>query len=533
MTDAATNQPGPSEAVAQCRPPPAAAAAADAELSSVLDQLAIHVYEGDAVNVADKLRILAKLAQDAGLTPSSSGRGWQRRPGTLRWKSRSPEPKPDFTSSLGSETQVVDALPAPAPPAPPAPPKSIESVAVPLLPREIASKLDQATLDVPNSQTAAGTALAALMRVNVPYSLLALALARRSNEAAATQIAEMLIHAGADVRSTAFPTGVAEEPTDSQSLVQLLRASPSAAAELGYGTPLHLACIAGDAHIIRLLVQRGAAGEQCLLLTTKASQPQFVLPLLMELGFSVPHQQLSDTLKSWMRDGQVSGVEALLRRTALNRGQWQRALLDLITSVKSEDAFRIANLIIERAGPSVLNEPIGGSNLPLDACAQSGNEHVALALLQAGAGVNNTTSALPPLIAAIRFGHESTVRVLLAARAFLGPRINGSALQTACFFARPSIVRLLINFGADVNERDDCGLSLLHYCMATGSRGTAADKASMLASLLKCGVNPDWTSHPKRADSLAAADADAASSTTRGSSSSSKLLRRASRLTRV
>ena len=157
----------------------------------------------------------------------------------------------------------------------------------------------------------------------------------------------------------------------------------------------------------------------------------------------------------------------------------------LYSAVRRNDLTRVVELLAAGANPNHLAKGCGA--VVVQSCTNASPE-ILRALLAAGACPNsfsNKHSGRPPL-------HIAAGRSILHARALLEAGADVHAIitgqwggQTALFFAcGGDMVRLLVEWGADVNAADTFGMTPLYAAAQDGRYET-------VLALLSCGADPN------------------------------------------
>ncbi|KAL7789629.1 ankyrin repeat-containing domain protein [Trichoderma afarasin] len=113
---------------------------------------------------------------------------------------------------------------------------------------------------------------------------------------------------------------------------------------------------------------------------------------------------------------------------------------------------------------------------PLASAAEGGHEDISAMLLRCGAKIETKNDYGPTISAlnvAVDVDHGSIVKLLLAHGADMEIRDEEglTALQIAVKGRRPNIVHLLLSYGADINTRDEEGCTPLHKSTSLRSEG--------------------------------------------------------------
>ncbi|WDK14781.1 hypothetical protein CGRA01v4_06062 [Colletotrichum graminicola] len=267
-----------------------------------------------------------------------------------------------------------------------------------------------------------------------------------------SDIAEVLIEAGADVNLPGsqgnFPLQAAAAVGDQRTTKLLLsRGAKYEAIGTDGFLPVHIAAHENQVEVLRLLLKAGSAidpiterGETPLTIATyfgcfEAAQS------LIEAGADVDYATL--------------GADNIICQ-ALKAGH-----------------TRIAVALVQGGADITYTLLRNASMTPLHLAAHYGQDDVLAAMINAGADLETRTwPGFTPLFPAVRAGHLSTVRLLLAAGAF--PRVRSMSGANLLFvgIAEPAMMKLLIEIGLDIHERDYHGATPLHYAALHGHTAT-------------------------------------------------------------
>ncbi len=156
-----------------------------------------------------------------------------------------------------------------------------------------------------------------------------------------------------------------------------------------------------------------------------------------------------------VKHGQTQTAQLLLSQKADPNVPEGDGTTALMWAVRSEDVSLVEKLLKAGANPKLVNRyDVSAMSL----AAINGNATILEALLKAGADVNAPgAEGETPLMAVARTGKIDAAKVLLAHGANLEARESWhgqTALMYAAGEAQPAMVKLLIDAGAKVNDRD-------------------------------------------------------------------------------
>lgn len=137
--------------------------------------------------------------------------------------------------------------------------------------------------------------------------------------------------------------------------------------------------------------------------------------------------------------------------------------------------FEIAELLIDK-GAKYDHKTIGDNQLLMEASYRGATEVVKQLLSKGNYDVNDVGDTnWPPLLEAIRLGHEEIVELLLqegASSDFVDE--NGwTALHEAAYSGHTHIIQLLLEKGADATVKNDRGFTPLHVAALGGYPGAS------------------------------------------------------------
>ncbi|WQF77225.1 Putative ankyrin repeat-containing domain superfamily [Colletotrichum destructivum] len=269
---------------------------------------------------------------------------------------------------------------------------------------------------------------------------------------ACPDIAEVLIDAGADVDLPSskgnFPLLAAAAAGDLLTMKLLLSrgAKYDAAGSEGY-LPIHMAAHKNRVEVLQLLFKAGSPIDP----TTEHGETPLTIAMhlgcfeaaqfLIEVGADVNHS--------------APGAERIICQ-ALKAGN-----------------TRIAMALIR--GGADLTTPLlrNTSMTPLHLAAHYGQNDVLATMVSAGVDLDTRTwPGFTPLFSAVKAGHLATVRLLVTAGAYLRARSTSGANLLFFGTAEPAMMKLLIELGLDIHERDHHGATPLHYAAVKGHGAT-------------------------------------------------------------
>jgi ankyrin repeat protein len=225
--------------------------------------------------------------------------------------------------------------------------------------------------------------------------------------------------------------------------------------------PLHLAAKAGFSDIVERLLKAGAAID----ITNSVGQT----PLHVALG-----EGKTSTARLLLAGGANAGIPQ-------SDGKTSFAL-----AIESRDAEIVKEMI--QAGADV-NKPAIDSprevQYPLHIAVRNGGAEILALLLAAKPQleVTNKPDMQTPLWTALRTRQSRALEMLINAGAdFNRPYTRRSPLQFAVKYGEPE-AQILLDAGADPNQADENGNSLLHHAVFS--------PPAIVAALLKHGANPN------------------------------------------
>ena len=235
--------------------------------------------------------------------------------------------------------------------------------------------------------------------------------------------------------------------------------------------PLHVAALAGQPEIVRLLIEAGKDingylnsrnhrnAHNALSLSLQLNPNQEVATLLIQAGIDVnaPHQ-----IGIGFQDTPLHIVAAMHEKPAMS------------VNIASALISAGANLNPQLGKPNTL--VFGAGRTPLHTAASVNHIAMARLLLKHGANVNaKDDSDNSPLHLAIYEGHGELAKLLIESGAYVHAKnYNGNLpIQIAAFAGLPEVITLLIAAGSPVNGQDQVGDTPLHDAALQGQAETA------------------------------------------------------------
>uniref|UniRef100_A0A914WYR6 K Homology domain-containing protein n=1 Tax=Plectus sambesii TaxID=2011161 RepID=A0A914WYR6_9BILA len=210
--------------------------------------------------------------------------------------------------------------------------------------------------------------------------------------------------------------------------------------ESNHDTALTLACAGGHEELVELLLQRGADIEH--------RDKKGFTPLILAATA-----------------GHVGVVETLLNHGACIEAQSERTKDTALSLACSGGRKEVVDLLLKR---NANKEHRNVSDYtPLSLAASGGYVDIVISLLNAGAEINSRTGSklgISPLMLAAMNGHTQATKVLLERGSDINAQIEtnrNTALTLACFQGRNEVVKLLLDYHANVEHRAKTGLTPL------------------------------------------------------------------------
>ncbi len=169
------------------------------------------------------------------------------------------------------------------------------------------------------------------------------------------------------------------------------------------------------------------------------------------------------------------------------KGSIQEKAKDLAIAVENADSSRVAQLIHDGVNVnSVDNAPPHAGVPPLiRACKYGSNTSIVRMLLAAGADVHFHGYSSLSWACNGEGNMDEIVKLLIGAGAAVDERLRDSStpLMSACLRGNVSLVKILLNAGADVNAKTISGETALNYYAADEGNDT------IISLLLKAGAD--------------------------------------------
>lgn len=229
---------------------------------------------------------------------------------------------------------------------------------------------------------------------------------------------------------------------------------------------LYLAALSGSYETFRILVDYGASVHRLnfdgFSPLHVANDPDIVR-LLLKMGVPVDILNEEDSDKH-----KIGTITPLLKACTDGRGSVVQVLLEAGANPAAHT----------RHGSSTMHE-----------AASSGLSQVIVQLEKAGVPIEQATkNGDTPLHNAIRRGHTAAVKQLLDLGANVNAQNNKGIGALDLAMHSPDITRVLVQYGADINQKSRQGLTLMHKLVKQRCDGAARDA---FARLVKLGINID------------------------------------------
>ncbi|VDM96170.1 unnamed protein product [Thelazia callipaeda] len=259
-----------------------------------------------------------------------------------------------------------------------------------------------------------------------------------------------------------------------------------------HDTALTLAATGGHDSLVELLVTRGAdiehkdkKGFTPLILAATAGHSN-VVELLLNHGANIEAQsdRTKDTALSLACSG---GRKELLCYQAINY------------------RFQVVEILLKR-GANKEHRNVSDYT-PLSLAASGGYVDIVNSLLNSGAEINSRTGSklgISPLMLAAMNGHAPATKILLERGSDINSHIEtnrNTALTLACFQGRTDVVRLLLEYNANVEHRAKTGLTPL----MEAANGGYVEVGELL---LSAGADPNTAPVPTSRDTALTIAAD-------------------------
>uniref|UniRef100_F1KPG7 Ankyrin repeat and KH domain-containing protein mask n=1 Tax=Ascaris suum TaxID=6253 RepID=F1KPG7_ASCSU len=247
-----------------------------------------------------------------------------------------------------------------------------------------------------------------------------------------------------------------------------------------HDTALTLAASGGHDTLVELLIARGADIEH-------HDKKGFTPLILAATG------------------GHANVVELLLNAGANIEAQSERTKDTALSLACSGGRKEVVDLLIKR-GANKEHRNVSDYT-PLSLAASGGYVDIIVMLLNAGAEINSRTGSklgISPLMLAAMNGHAAATKLLLERGSDINAHIEtnrNTALTLACFQGRTEVVRLLLEYNANVEHRAKTGLTPL----MEAANGGYVDVGELL---LEAGADPNTAPVPTSRDTALTIAAD-------------------------
>lgn len=212
----------------------------------------------------------------------------------------------------------------------------------------------------------------------------------------------------------------------------------------------------------------------------KHSKTYLDIKLLLELGANPNFSDLNrDTILLFLaKDGNIRAIKLLLEYGANVNAVNNMDDTPLLIAIKSK-SYEIMKLLIENGADVNMQSEIDGTT-PLMGAVYGGSSRIVSLLLESGADVNATdTNDNTALIIACDKNRYTIIIQLVNHGADIN-QVNGSGYSVLFFIHNNHIAETLLKLGANVNIKDEDGVSPLLYYI---------DKFSVDPNLIKLLIN--------------------------------------------
>jgi ankyrin repeat protein len=262
-------------------------------------------------------------------------------------------------------------------------------------------------------------------------------------------------------------------------------------------TPLYFAASQGVLEACRILLEHDAEvdsrsndGSTPFLEALESRRPAFARLLLdHNADVCVRNTDGNTPLHFAASNGHLEVCRILLERNAEVDSRNNDGLTPFFGALKHGTNPDILRLFMEHNADMRVHDKRG--NTPLHFAAENGLLEVSQILLERNADVNSQNNhGSTPLLLASEFGHPDVVQLLLGHNAdlYLRDADGDTPLHCAAVGGQVEVARILIELNVEVNSRNEEGSTPLHLA-ARGSRSLREGSAAVVRLLLDYGAD--------------------------------------------